>query len=345
MLVDNAALVDFDIGKTLPFTGKFPSTKAVTLNNLLNFRPNPYMDVSTFRRLLLMDFIVDGNVFIHFDGTSFYHLPACNVEIIPDSKGYINKFVYNSNIPFSTKEIIFIKDNSTTSVYRGDSRLSSAMGSLLTRESMIDFQKKFFDNGAAIGLIIETDQILSKKFKERQEREWISKYNPKRGHGKPLILDGGLTAKTTGSSNFKEMAFSESVTNLEEKVCTALGVPPILLNSGNNANIKPNLELMFYTTILPLLRKFESSLELFFAFDIQLTTHRVPSLIPDLKIEAERVSALVNNGLITGDEGRAMLRLPPIGTPLMTEIRVPQNVAGSATGVTGQEGGKPAGEN
>jgi HK97 family phage portal protein len=345
MLVDNAALVDFDIGKTLPFTGKFPSTKAVTLNNLLNFRPNPYMDVSTFRRLLLMDFIVDGNVFIHFDGTSFYHLPACNVEIIPDSKGYINKFVYNSNIPFSTKEIIFIKDNSTTSVYRGDSRLSSAMGSLLTRESMIDFQKKFFDNGAAIGLIIETDQILSKKFKERQEREWISKYNPKRGHGKPLILDGGLTAKTTGSSNFKEMAFSESVTNLEEKVCTALGVPPILLNSGNNANIKPNLELMFYTTILPLLRKFESSLELFFAFDIQLTTHRVPSLIPDLKIEAERVSALVNNGLITGDEGRAMLRLPPIGTPLMTEIRVPQNVAGSATGVTGQEGGKPSGEN
>jgi len=344
LLVDNSALVDYDVGSILAFTGKYPSTRGVTLSKLLNFRPNPYMDVSTFRRLVLMDFLIDGNAFIHFDGTSFYHLPACAMEIIPDSKGYINKFIYNGQIDYKPEQIIFVKDNSTRSVYRGDSRLNSAMGSLLTREAMIDFQKKFFDNGAAIGLIIETDQILSKKFKERQEREWITKYNPKRGHGKPLILDGGLTAKTTGSSNFREMAFSESVTSLEDKVCYALGVPPILLNSGNNANIKPNLELLFYTNILPMLRKFESALELFFAFDIQLTTHRVPSLIPDLKAEAERVSALVNNGIITGNEGRAMLRLPAIDEEDMIKIRIPANVAGSATGVSGQEGGKPTGE-
>jgi len=341
LLVDNAALVGFDIGKSLNFTGRVPSTRAATIANLLNYRPNPYMDTSTFRRLILMDFLLDGNAFIHFDGTALYHLPAKNVEIIPDSKGYINKFMYNGTVEYKTSEIIFIKDNSAKSVYRGDSRINSALESLYTRESMTDFQKKFFDNGASIGLIIETEQILSKKFKERQEREWVTKYNPKRGHGKPLILDGGQKAKSTSSSNFKEMAFSESVAALETKVLVALGIPPLLLDSGNNANIKPNLELLFYTNILPMLRKFESAFELFFAFDVQLVTHRVPSLLPDLKDEAERISALVNNGLITGDEGRAMLRLEAIGTPEMTEIRIPQNIAGSGTGVTGQQGGKP----
>jgi HK97 family phage portal protein len=342
LLVDNSALVGFDVGKTLPFTGKYPSTKAVTITNLLNFRPNPYMDTSTFRRLVLMDFIIDGNAFIHFDGTSLYHIPANLMEIVPDSKGYINKYIYNGTVDYAQKDVIFIKDNSTRSVYRGDSRITSAMASLLTRESMVDFQKKFFDNGASVGLVIETEQILSKKFKERQEREWVVKFNPKRGRGKPLILDGGMKVSSTGSSDFKEMDFTDSVNHLEDKICVALGIPPILLKSGSNANLKPNIELLFYTTILPMLRKFESAMEFFFAYDIELTTHRVPSLLPDLKAQADRVSSLVNNGIITGDEGRLILRYEPIGTKLMTEIRVPQNIAGSGTGVSGQEGGKPA---
>jgi len=344
LLVDNAALVDFDVGKLLNFTGVTTKVRGPRLGELLNNRPNPHMDISSFRRLILMDFLIDGNVFIHFDGTAFYHIPARHMEIMPSDKGYIGGYVYNGVHKFKANEIIFIKDNSTKSGFRGDSRILSAISSLLTRESMINFQKSFFDNGAAIGLIVETEQILSKKLKERQEREWVQKFNPKRGNGRPLILDAGLKAKSLSSSDFKEMAFTESITNLEDKVCYALGIPPILLNSGNNANIKPNLELLFYTTIIPMLRKFESAIEFFFAYDVELTTHRVPALLPDLKAQADRISSLVNNGIITGNEGRVMLRLLEIDDPLMQKIRVPANIAGSGTGVSGQEGGAPKGD-
>ena len=127
----------------------------------------------------------------------------------------------------------------------------------------------------------------------------------------------------------------------EEKVCVALGIPPILLNSGNNANIKPNLELLFYTTILPMTRKFEAAFEYFFGYDIEVSTHAVPALKPDQKAQAEYLSALVNNGLMIGNEARVILRLEELDDPLMKKIRVPANVAGSGTGVTGQEGGKP----
>jgi len=344
LLVDNSAMINYDVGSTLSFTAQKTGIRQKTLNTILNERPNPYMDVNTFRRLVLMDFIVDGNAFIHFDGTSLYHVPASLMEIVPDAKTFINSYVYNGVHKYATNEIIFIKDNSVTDVYRGDSRISSTIGSLLTRESMQDFQKAFFTNGAVMGLIIETDEILNKKMKDRQEREWVAKFNPKQGGGaKPLILDNGSKAKSLSNSNFRELAFTESIDNLENKVCTSLGVPPILLDSGNNANIKPNLELMFYTTILPTLRKFEAAYEYFFAYDIELSTHRVPALKPDQKEQSDRLSALVNNGIMTGNEARESLRLKPIlDDPNMSKIRIPANISGSATGVTGQEGGKPA---
>lgn len=341
LLVDNSSMVNYDVASTLGFTGVVTGTRQKTLSLLLNNRPNPYMDISTFRRLVLTDFLVDGNAFIHFDGTGIYHIPASLMEVIPDEDTYINSFKYNGTYTFRPDEIIFIKDNSVNSVYRGDSRINCALESLYTRDAMIGFQKAFFENGAVMGLVVETDEILGKKMKERQEKEWMAKFNPKRGSARPLILDAGLKVKSTSSSNFREMSFNESVKEIEEKVCVALGVPPILLNSGNNANIKPNLELLFYTTILPMLRKFESAFELFFAYDIELSTHRVPALRPDQKDESERLSALVNNGIITGNEARIVLRLEELEDPLMKKIRIPQNVAGSATGVSGQEGGKP----
>lgn len=347
LTVDNTAMIDFEVGATLKFTGMVPGMRRDRLELLLNTRPNPYMDISTFRRLSYMDMLVDGNIFWYFDGTSLYHLPATNMVVVPDQTTYVNSYEYNfstsgeGQLVFQPNSIIHIKDNSVSSVYRGDSRITSAMESLYGRENMLNFQSSFFKNGTAMGLIIETEQILSSKMKDRQEREWMVKYNPQRGNGRPVILDAGMKAKQTTTTNFKEMAFLESIEEAERKVCIALGIPPILIDSGNNANIKPNLELWFYTTLIPMMRKVEAALELFFAFDVELTTHRVPALLPDKKAESDRIVSLVNNGLITGNEGRDMLKLEPIKEEIMERIRLPANIAGSTTGVSGQEGGRP----
>jgi len=349
LIIDNASLVEFDVADKLEFTGFAPNMQKKRLSTLLNIKPNPFMDINTFRRLIFTDFLLDGNAFIYFDGTSMYHVPAANITVVPDQRNYVHSYEYSSAVSgtaehiYFPNQIIHIKDNSLRSIYRGDSRVNACLSSLYNRESMVEFQKNFFDNGAVLGTIIETDSILSKKLKDRQEIEWLRKFNPKKvGGGRPVILDGGMKAKQTGSSNLREMAFNESIKAMEEKVALALGVPPILLDGGNNANIKPNIELLFYLTIIPMLRKFVSGMEAFFAFDLELTTHKVPALTPDLKEQAERLSSLVNNGLMIGNEARAALRLDPIDDEVMKKIRIPANVAGSATGVSGQEGGKPA---
>ena len=339
LTVDNISMIDYTIGDSLGFTGVVPNMQGKRLHKLLNERPNPYMDINTFRRLSFMDFLIDGNTFWYYDGHNLYHLPARLVEVVPDEKTYVNKYIFDGDMTFLPNEIIHIPDNSIKSVYRGDSRILSCMQSLYTRESMLDFQKAFFKSGTAVGLVVETETILGKKLRERRELEWKKKFNPRSNNGAPLFLDGGQKAKTLTNSNFRELAFIDSIKEAERRVNIALGIPPILLDSGNNANLKPNLELWFYTTLIPIMRRYESSLEQFFGIRVELSTYRVPALIPDREKEAKRLVSLKNNGIITGNEARDVLKMKRIEDPSMDKIHHPSNVAGSAAG--NENGGRP----
>ena len=90
-----------------------------------------------------------------------------------------------------------------------------------------------------------------------------------------------------------------------------------------------------------MVKKVISALEFFFDFDIKEDISEVMALRPDLDKQASWITSLVNNGLITGNEGRAELRRTSIDDAQMDTIRIPQNVAGSATGVSGEGGGRP----
>ena len=61
--------------------GVVKGIKTSKSENLLTKEPNPYQDINTFRRNLITDFLLDGNIFIYFDGAHLYHLPADKVKI------------------------------------------------------------------------------------------------------------------------------------------------------------------------------------------------------------------------------------------------------------------------
>lgn len=344
--VDAAAEVTYDVKDRLGFTAYASNVQQKKLRSLLNHRPNPFMDISTFKRLLYLDFIMEGSAFIYWDGSALYHIPAANMEVVLDKKKYINHFKYGKT-EFKPNEIIYIKDNA----YYGQSvnasgfgRLSSCLDDIKRLKKLAEFKEKFYDNGAVIGLVIETDQLLSKKHKQRYEEETAVRYNPRTGKTNVLVLDAGFKAKPITTNGFKDLGTTEDQKNLTKNICTAMGVPEILLESGNNANLRPNIDLLYSMSIMPNIKKFESAIEFFFGLDIKPMTDEIMALAPDRKALAEYVTSIVNNGIATGDEGRAILRMEPIGSDEMTKIRIPQNISGSATGVSGQEGGKPATE-
>lgn len=349
MVIDAAAECSYDVGVQHPGLTTYGTIKQKTLNKLLNIQPNPFMDISTFRRLVITDLLFEGCAYIHYDGSSLYHVPASGMEVKADAKKFINKFVFDGRIEYKVNEIIFIKDNAfdlgSTSQITGQSRIMPVLSSITKAAKMQEFKEKFLDNGTVIGLILETDEILNKKLRERKQEELQLDYNPRTGKSTVLILDGGMKAKPYSQiSSFKDLDFESDLTRYAKDVCVTLGVPQVLIDGGNNANIRPNVELLYYLTVVPMLNKLSSSVSFFFGFPVEPTLVGVAALTPDRDSEAKYITSLVNNGIMTGNEGRKELRLEPIEEDQMNKIRIPANVAGSATGVAGQTGGRPTGE-
>lgn len=348
MVIDSAAECSYTVGDKYNIVTYANGVKTKTLDTLLNVRPNPFMDISTFRRLVVTDLLFEGCAYIYWDGTSLYHVPAALMQVEADANKFIKKFIFNNQINYRVDEIIFIKDNSyvcgTNSQISGQSRVATVIDSLEKRSKMLNFKEKFLDNGTVIGLILETDEILNKKLRERKQEELQLDYNPSTGQSSVLILDGGMKAKPYSQiSSFKDLDFKEDIEGFNKSICLAFGVPQVLLDGGNNANIRPNIELFYYMTIIPMLNKLTSSLTLFFGYKITPNTKEVAALTPDKEAEAKHLTSLVNNGIMTGNEARLELNLEPLDDEQMDRIRIPANVAGSATGVSGQEGGRPQG--
>ena len=339
MIVDDVAEIHTLVSRENSFRGVIPGIKASKVEVLLNKSPNPYQDINSFKRNLISDFLIDGNIFMYFDGVHLYHLPATDVTIHSSKETYIEKFTMH-DITFSPDEIIHIKENSFHSIYRGVPRLKPAMRTMVLMKNMRAFQDNFFKNGAVPGLVLKSPNTLSEKIKERMISSWQARYRPDAGGRRPLILDGGIEVDSISNVNFKDLDFQTSIADNEKIILKALGIPPIMMDSGNNANIRPNMRLYYLETILPIVRKINYGLERYFGFELREDITNIPALQPELRHSSAYYTSLVNGGIITPAEARKALGFDFVtGTE---EIRVPANIAGSATNP--DEGGRPVEE-
>ena len=335
LVVDDSSQVETTV-KPVSIPGIVKGIKRAKVELLLTKQPNLFQDISTFKRNLITDFILDGNIFIYFDGVHLYHLPAENVQIHADSKTYIEKYVYNE-IEYTPDEIIHIKDNSFHDIFRGVSRLKPALRTMQLMEKMRNFQDKFFENGAVPGLVLKSPNTLSDKIKERMLQAWQNRYRPDTGGRRPLILDGGLELDKISNVSFKDLDFQTSIAENEKIILKSIGIPPILLDSGNNANIRPNMRLYYLETVLPIIRKINSAYSRYFGFEVVEDVTNVPALQPELRDAAAYYSSLVNGGIISPNEAREALGYD--AREEAEDIRVPANIAGSAANP--DEGGRP----
>ena len=338
MIVDDVAEIPFAVGdKILGTNSILKNIRKSKVNLLLNVEPNPFQDISSFKRNLIIDLLIDGNIFIYFDGQHMYHLPANKVRIETDTETFVSKYTYENSIDYSVNEIIHIKENSFNSIYRGTPRLKPAYRTMQLLGNMRKFQDNFFKNGAVPGLVLKSPNTLSEKIKERMLQAWSMRYNPTTGGRRPLILDGGLEVSTLTNINFKELDFQSSITSNEKIILEAMGIPPILLDGGNNANIRPNHRLYYLETVLPIVRKMGYALERYFGFSLSEDVTGIPALQPELRDQAAYYATLVNTGIISPNEAREAIGKEPVDG--FDDPRVPANIAGSATNP--EQGGRP----
>ena len=335
MVVDDCAEIP-SIVQPIGMSGVVKGIKRSKVQKLINEEPNLFQDISSFKRNLITDYILDGNIFIYYDGAHFYHIPATDVTIHADPKTFINRYTY-SEVDYSPNEIIHIKENSFHDIYRGVSRLKPAVRTMSLMANMRQFQDNFFKNGAVPGLVLKSPNTLSEKIKERMLQSWQVRYQPTAGGRRPLILDGGIEIDAISNVNFRDLDFQSSIAENEKIILKALGVPPILLDSGNNANIRPNMRMYYLETILPIVRKVNFALERFFGFSIKEDITNIPALQPELRDQSQYYSSLVNGGIISVNEAREQLGFDALEG--QDDVRVPANIAGSAANP--DEGGRP----
>ena len=338
MIVDDVAEIPFTLGNQTPGVNNIvKNIRKSKVDVLINREPNPFQDINSFKRNLIIDLMLDGNIFIYFDGAHLYHLPANKVRIESDENTYIAKYTYENSIDYSPNEIIHIKENSFNSIYRGVPRLKPAFRTMQLLSSMRNFQDNFFKNGAVPGLVLKSPNTLSEKIKERMLQAWVARYNPQSGGRRPLFLDGGLEVENLTEINFKDLDFQEGIKSNERIILEAMGIPPILLDGGNNANIRPNHRLYYLETILPIVRKLGYALERYFGFSVSEDVTGIPALQPELRDQAAYYATLVNTGIMSPNEAREALGKDPVAG--FDEPRVPANIAGSAANP--EEGGRP----
>ncbi len=338
MIVDDAADIPCEVGNKLK--GVTPVAKGVKPDKvfrLLNYEPNPYQDINSFKRNLIIDLLLDGNIFIYYDGNGLYHIPSNKMTIQTDEKTFIKGYTYEGQIEYSPSEIINIKENSFYSIYRGISRLNPAEETMALLNRLRQFQLNFFRNGAVPGLVLTTPDVLSDKVKERMMENWTNRYRPEAGGRRPLILDGGLKVDSLSNVNFSELDFQDSCIACEHTILKALGIPPVLFEGGNNVTVSINHRLYYLETIIPIVRKINAAFSRFFGYEIFEDVTDTPALQPALRDQSAYFTGLVNGGIFTPNEARVALGKQPLEG--LDDIRVPVNIAGSAVNPT--IGGRP----
>ncbi len=357
IIADSVAQIPIDITEpygdyvprsvSLNTNGQERKIKKNKLNTLLNLAPNPHQARSDFFSQLIVDYLLTGNAFIYWDGAHLYRLSATAMTIHPGNIRPVDKYTYyanNSTVTFQPDEIIHVKENSTGNPLLGYARLASAILTLDVMNKMTTYQTNFFKNSTLLGVAIISKNILSDKIKKRMLDSWTQNYNPTNGARRPIILDGDVELKNLNQQTYKDLEFDAGYSTRESKVLKALGVPPVLLDAGNNANLTPNLKLFYLTTVLPLFNKFISAFEVYFGYDLKPAIAEIPAMLPEARERADSLASLVNAGIITRNEARSELRYKKYAAPegvddFADELILPANIAGSAQDKT--QGGRP----
>ena len=69
MIVDDVADIPFSLGNQVPGTNNIvKNIRRSKVDLLINREPNPFQDINSFKRNLIIDLMIDGNIFIYFDG-------------------------------------------------------------------------------------------------------------------------------------------------------------------------------------------------------------------------------------------------------------------------------------
>lgn len=246
------------------------------------------------------------------------------LKVVPSRENFIDHYEYQPNggmksVDLKPEEIIFFKDLSPTSMYRGYSHIRAAAYPIDIDEFSDEYNRNFFFNGGMPGMILGTKSKMSPDAKQRFIEAWQNKFGGRGNSHKVALIDGTEIQVEKISSNEREMDFNESKKSLRDEILAMFGVSTANLGITESSNravqeatdarfmkhvIVPQLTMFVEFLNEFLLPMFDTSGELFFNYE-----NPVPE---DIEAKLSKYNSALQHGWMTINEVREEEGLLPL---------------------------------
>ena len=249
------------------------------------------------------------------------------MRVIPDAARYIKGFVYmgagGEFVPYLPEDVVWMRYFNPLDEYAGLSpiaplRLSADMGMDALRAN-----RMLLRNDSSPGLIIEMEGIATDAEVSEFYKRWESRYQGVNKTRRPALLGPGMKASNLGFSP-RDMEYIQSLRWSLEDVTRVFGVPKVMIGDLENttfSNFSTARRLFWEDTIGAQVAFYQEALnqQLLPHFgDDSLTVEFDLSGVEALKesedSKAKRRSIYVRAGIMTVDEARREMNLPPVGS-------------------------------
>ena len=248
------------------------------------------------------------------------------VRIVPDDERYVRGFAYVGEggrlVPYIPEDVVWMRYFNPLDAYAGLSpiaplRLSADMGLDALRAN-----RKLLQNDSAPGLIIETTSNPTDAEVGDFYRRWESRYQGVEKARRPALLGAGMRASNLGFSP-RDMEYIQSLRWSLEDIARVFGVPKVMIGDFEHttfSNFNTARRLFWEDTIAAQLALYEEALTQYLlphfrepglavAFDLS----GVEALKESEENKAKRRRMYVEAGIMSVDEVRREMNLPPVG--------------------------------
>ena len=234
--------------------GKFK--EELSEHGFLSLVRNPNRRGQTFKELLhkissSLDLYGNAYLYIHRsrngEPAGLYHLPSKNVRIeLNAGLTEIDKYVYfdgKNYTDYARNDIVHFLIPDPDNSFSGKPTIA---GFNYTQE--IDFlqnlyQKNFYKNGAAVGMVITSDGTIEQTQYERMLQTFRENYEGAQNAGKNLFLECGMKAEPYQASP-KDVEILPSRKMIRDEILSIFRVPKIILGITEDVNRANSREAM-----------------------------------------------------------------------------------------------------
>lgn len=249
--------------------GKDGEEERIHENELLDIleAPNENMTGMDMRFTIASHLEMIGNAFLFLDGvknnktkpTAMYLLDASRVRVVVNKDSFphrVSHYEYRTETKvhkFETYQIVHFKYSNPSDIFEGIGTVQTAAQWIDADNYAMEFNRRYFLNGAKIGGFLEATQAYTTEQLEYIRKSFENAHSGVNNSHKTIALPQG-TKYTAGGESQKDMDFSNMMTMMRDRILAAFRVPRTALGITDDVN-RANAEATDYVfaarTILP----------------------------------------------------------------------------------------------